>query len=91
MQEASKLLAEKLVSDLRSMAQHEAISLARACGHYLNLTNIAEIHHSVRTSRMEGRATKNCDEVLGDLIAAGVSKEELYNRVCKQVSNRKRL
>ena len=44
-QEASKILEQKLVDDLMGMELEEAISLARACGHYLNLTSIAETHH----------------------------------------------
>ena len=42
---------------------------------------------SVRTSRIEGAATKTFDEVFGHLIAHGMTPDDLYDAVCKQVSN----
>jgi len=42
---------------------------------------------SVRTSRIEGVATKTCNEVFGHLIAHGMTPDELYDAVCKQVSS----
>ena len=41
---------------------------------------------SVRTSRIEGVATKTFNEVFGHLIAHGMTPDELYDAVCKQVS-----
>ena len=41
---------------------------------------------SVRTSRVEGAATKTFDEVFGHLIAHGMTPDDLYDAVCKQVS-----
>lgn len=42
--------------------------------------------YSVRTSRIEGAATKTFDEVFGHLIAHGMTPDDLYDAVCKQVS-----
>lgn len=52
--------------------------------HYLNLTSIAETHHAVRTHRIDGVPTKTPDQLVGELIASGVSKDDLYNAVVKQ-------
>lgn len=54
-------------------------------GHFLTLTQIAETHHSVRTSRIEGVATKTFDEVFGQLISQGWTQDQLFEAVCKQV------
>ncbi len=40
---------------------------------------------SVRTTRMEGVNAKNFDEVFATLIAQGISPDELFDSVCKQV------
>lgn len=40
---------------------------------------------SVRTTRLPGMNSKNFDEVFGTLIAQGISPEELFESVCKQV------
>eukprot|EP00884_Botryococcus_braunii_P017055 jgi/Botrbrau1/4032/Bobra.0016s0039.1 len=77
-------LAQSLAEELMSMPIDEALPLARACSHYLNLTSIAETHHSVRTSRREGMRTKTCDEVFGHLLSHDISPEKLYEAVCKQ-------
>jgi hypothetical protein len=44
-QGASRLLSQRLVDELVNMSIEEALPLARAFGHYLNLTSIAELHH----------------------------------------------
>ncbi|KAK9823233.1 hypothetical protein WJX72_001252 [[Myrmecia] bisecta] len=82
--EGSRFLASKMADELMSMPMDEAMPLTRACGHYLNLTGIAEQHHSVRTSRMEGNTSKTCDEVFAHLLASGVTQDELFDAVCKQ-------
>ncbi|BDA47382.1 probable phosphoenolpyruvate carboxylase [Coccomyxa sp. Obi] len=82
--EASSHLSERMADELMAMPLDEAVPLTRACGHYLNLTQIAETHHSVRTSRIEGVATKTFDEVFGQLIAQGWTQDQLFEAVCKQ-------
>lgn len=48
MQEASAALSANLVEELTAMSMDEALPLTRACGHYLNLTGIAELQHRCR-------------------------------------------
>ncbi len=45
MQEAAQHLARKMADELMAMPVEEAMPIVRACGHYLNLTSIAETHH----------------------------------------------
>ena len=45
LQEAAKFLAQKMADELTAMPIDEAMPICRACGHYLNLTSIAETHH----------------------------------------------
>ncbi|EIE23489.1 putative phosphoenolpyruvate carboxylase [Coccomyxa subellipsoidea C-169] len=82
--EASNYLSERMADELKGLPLDEAVPLTRACGHYLNLTQIAETHHSVRTSRIEGVATKTFDEVFGQLISQGWTQDQLFEAVCKQ-------
>ncbi len=44
-QKASSDLSQKLADELMAMDLDEALPLTRACGHYLNLTGIAELQH----------------------------------------------
>ena len=44
-QDAAKFLAKKMADELTGMPIEEAMPICRACGHYLNLTSIAETHH----------------------------------------------
>lgn len=39
------MLSQRMADELMNMSLDEAIPLARALGHYLNLTSIAELHH----------------------------------------------
>ena len=49
---------------------------------------LLHVRCSVRTSRIEGVATKTFNEVFGHLIAHGMTTDELYDAVCKQVKLR---
>eukprot|EP00191_Tetraselmis_sp_GSL018_P008436 CAMPEP_0177617302 /NCGR_PEP_ID=MMETSP0419_2-20121207/24781_1 /TAXON_ID=582737 /ORGANISM="Tetraselmis sp., Strain GSL018" /LENGTH=105 /DNA_ID=CAMNT_0019115747 /DNA_START=204 /DNA_END=518 /DNA_ORIENTATION=+ len=40
--ESSQFLASKMQGELKELPLEDAMPLARACGHYLNLTGIAE-------------------------------------------------
>ncbi|GMH36089.1 hypothetical protein BSKO_03957 [Bryopsis sp. KO-2023] len=82
--EASEALSRKLVADLSKMPVTKALPLARSCGHYLNLTGIAELHHRVRKSRAGQLSAQSYEEVFQKLLAAGVTPEELYTAVCNQ-------
>ena len=41
----------------------------------------------MRTTKVQGRTSKSFDEVFGNLIAQGMSTDQLHNAVCKQVSS----
>jgi phosphoenolpyruvate carboxylase len=41
----AELLEKRLASEISKMTLEEALTLARAFSHYLNLTGIAETHH----------------------------------------------
>lgn len=42
---------------------------------------------SVRTAREDRVGSKTFDEVFGTLLAQGISPDELFDSVCKQVSH----
>ena len=44
-QEAAEILEKRMAAELMGMPLEDALPITRACGHYLNLTGIAEIHH----------------------------------------------
>lgn len=44
-EDAAELLEKQLASDISKMTLEEALTLARAFSHYLNLMGIAETHH----------------------------------------------
>lgn len=54
MQGASRLLSQRMADELMNMSLDEAMPLARALGHYLNLTSIAELHHRYRPATDRG-------------------------------------
>ena len=78
---------EELAALLASRPTSEALPVARAFAHFLNLANIAEQHHRVRRRREYLRRTDakpqpgSCDEVFGRLIAEGGNPEALFERV----------
>ncbi|KAA8529225.1 hypothetical protein F0562_033976 [Nyssa sinensis] len=45
-EDAAELLEKQLASEISKMTLEEALTLARAFSHYLNLMGIAETHHS---------------------------------------------
>ena len=49
-------------------------------------TEAKAVHCSVRTARQDKVGAKNFDEVFATLIAQGISPDELFDAVCKQVS-----
>jgi len=44
-EDRAELLEKQLASEISKMTLEEALTLARAFSHYLNLTGIAETHH----------------------------------------------
>ena len=81
---AAEWLSKQLEKELKGMELEEAVPLARAFSHYLNLMGIAETHHRVRRTKIPGHVSKSCDDVFNRLIQSGYSQEEVYNAVCEQ-------
>ncbi|CAA0822447.1 Phosphoenolpyruvate carboxylase 4 [Striga hermonthica] len=84
-EDTAELLEKQLAAELSKMTLEEALTLARAFSHYLNLTGIAETHHRVTKARSARKISKSCDDTLNQLIQSGISPDELYDTVCKQV------
>ncbi len=75
---------ENLVKTLGELPVGEALPVARAFSLFLTLTNVAETHHRLRAhpeDEAEGPIVGNCSATFGQLIAKGVSKEELHDTV----------
>lgn len=83
-EDTAELLEKQLISEISEMNLEEALTLARAFSHYLNLMGIAETHHRLRKARNVAHMSKSCDDIFNQLLQGGVSPEELYNTVCKQ-------
>ena len=72
-----------LASLLEAMPTDDALRVARAFAHFLNLANIAEQHHRVRRRREYQRDPHadaqpgSCDEEFGRLLREGLSAEQL--------------
>ncbi|KAG2377133.1 Phosphoenolpyruvate carboxylase [Vigna angularis] len=84
-EDMAELLEKQLASELSKMTLEEALTLARAFSHYLTLMGIAETHHRVRKGGNIALFAKSCDDIFNQLLQDGVTPEELYNSVCKQV------
>ncbi len=72
---------------LASAPTEEALPIARAFAHFLNLANIAEQHHRVRRRRDYQRHAGakpqpgSCDEVFGRLRQSRITADRLYESV----------
>ncbi|KAG8366542.1 hypothetical protein BUALT_Bualt17G0090700 [Buddleja alternifolia] len=85
-EDTAELVEKQMAAELSNMSLEDALSLARAFSHYLNLTGIAETHHSrVTKARRPAKLSKSCDDTFNQLVHGGVSPDELYDTVCKQV------
>ena len=79
---------EALAQALASMPVDEAVPVARAFSHFLNLANIAEQHHRVRRRRAYQRdpasqpQPASIDEALPRLASAGSGADRLHQAVC---------
>ncbi|XP_061991951.1 phosphoenolpyruvate carboxylase 4 isoform X3 [Rosa rugosa] len=83
-EDMAELLEKQLASDISNMSLEEALTLARAFSHYLNLMGIAEVHHRVRRQKNVASLSKSCDDIFYQLLQRGVSPDQLYETVCKQ-------
>ncbi len=84
---ASDPLSE-LATELASMPVTEALPIARAFAHFLNLANVAEQHHRVRRRRAYQRDPKasaqpaSIEEALPRLARGGIGRDALHRAVC---------
>ncbi|WZZ58880.1 hypothetical protein YC2023_058987 [Brassica napus] len=91
-EDTAELLETQLTSEISNMSLEEALTLARAFSHFLNLMGIAETHHRltivdkhiVRRVRNLPQLSRSCNDVFSNLLQSGVSPDELYDTVCKQ-------
>ncbi|KAK8452203.1 hypothetical protein SEVIR_5G072900v4 [Setaria viridis] len=84
MDDTAAIVESQLEADLAAMSLEDALCVARAFSHYLNLMGIAETHHRVRKARNVEQLSKSCDDIFGKLIQSGVPPKQLYDTVCKQ-------
>lgn len=59
-EDTAELLEKQLAAELSKMTLEEALTLARAFSHYLNLTGIAETHHRYSCSYSFVYTTMGC-------------------------------
>ncbi|GLT34519.1 hypothetical protein SLA2020_090280 [Shorea laevis] len=83
-EDTAELLEKQLITEISNMTLEEALALARAFSHYLNLMGIAETHHRVRKVRSVTHLSKSCDDIFSQLVQGGVSPDDLYSTVCNQ-------
>jgi phosphoenolpyruvate carboxylase len=77
---------DALAALLATLPADDALPVARAFAHFLNLANIAEQHHRVRRRREYQQASAkpqpgSCDEVFGRMRAEGISADTLFDAV----------
>ncbi|XP_068637271.1 phosphoenolpyruvate carboxylase 4-like [Aristolochia californica] len=82
--DTAELLEKQLASDISKITLEQALTLARAFSHYLNLMGTAETFHRVRKSRATAHISKSCDDIFEKLIQSGVPPQDLYDAVSKQ-------
>src|SRR5919106_2783105 len=74
---------------LDSMSIEDAVPVARAFSHFLNLANIAEEHHRIRRYREyllqnSQPQSGSLDETFQWLLQQGISGEQLHQSICSQ-------
>ncbi|KAF8046451.1 hypothetical protein N665_3690s0002, partial [Sinapis alba] len=83
-EDTANLLEKQLTCEISKMPLEEALTLARAFTHSLNLMGIADTHHRMHKLIDVTQLSRSCDDTFTQLLQSGISSEELYNTVCKQ-------
>jgi phosphoenolpyruvate carboxylase len=88
--DAAALLADRMSDELMALPLEEALPVVRAFGHYLNLTSIAEMHHSARAGAVAaaadgGPAAHSADGIFLHLIERGVERDRLHEFVSTEL------
>lgn len=69
---------QELASFLGALSNEEMLSVARAFSHFLNLANMADQQHAIsREMDQEFSATQTLEDLFGQLVDAGHSKERI--------------
>ncbi|MBK7996053.1 MAG: phosphoenolpyruvate carboxylase [Blastocatellia bacterium] len=80
----------KLTEILTKLPTEQALLMARAFSHFLNLANIAEQHHRVRRRNQyllnpDSKAQRASNtEIFQTLLDGGISQEQIYSAICSQ-------
>ncbi|KAJ4867279.1 Phosphoenolpyruvate carboxylase 4 [Raphanus sativus] len=83
-EDTANLLEKQLTCEISKMPLEEALTLARAFTHSLNLMGIADTHHRMHKLIDATQLSRSCDDTFTQLLHSGISSEELYKTVCKQ-------
>ncbi|XP_018508651.1 phosphoenolpyruvate carboxylase 4 isoform X2 [Brassica rapa] len=83
-EDTANLLEKQLTCEISKMPLEEALTLARAFTHSLNLMGIADTHHRMHKLIDVTQLSRSCDDIFTQLLQSGISSEELYKTVCKQ-------
>ncbi|KAF3525328.1 hypothetical protein F2Q69_00050690 [Brassica cretica] len=83
-EDTANLLEKQLTCEISKMPLEEALILARAFTHSLNLMGIADTHHRMHKLIDVTQLSRSCDDIFTQLLQSGISSEELYKTVCKQ-------
>ncbi|ESQ28387.1 hypothetical protein EUTSA_v10018058mg [Eutrema salsugineum] len=83
-EDTANLLEKQLTSEISKMPLEEALTLARAFTHSLNLMGIADTHHRMHKVINVTQLSRSCDDIFSQLLQSGISPDELYQTVCKQ-------
>ncbi|KYR00064.1 Phosphoenolpyruvate carboxylase [Tieghemostelium lacteum] len=84
----SKEFLEQYVDKISSLSNEDSFKVSRVLSHFLNLINVAEQHHlirSIRTSFLKGEDLKySCEQVFKSLLESGSKPEEIYQALLQQ-------
>ncbi|EFA81868.1 Phosphoenolpyruvate carboxylase [Heterostelium album PN500] len=79
---------EQYKQKISSLSNADALSISRILSQCLNLANVAEQHHLVRSVLKANLAGEDlmysCEHTLKSLIDEGISPDTIYNAICEQ-------
>lgn len=81
-----------MIDEVKGYSSEKIMGVSRAFSHFLALANSAENHHRIRKTKERlmnvefGLSPKHdsCGGCITKLLAEGHSKEQVYERLCKQ-------